>query len=331
MASWPDIVPRRDLIRSELDAWTIWSVISSRSVRFTGGRRRRYRRWTGRIDRRRGARALRPPVVLFERERFPRFHIGESLLASINDVVARSAPRTSSRRRGSPAKWGATFMTPDGSVERFADFAISDEVPQPQTWQVPRARFDRSAARTRRGMRRRRARTASRAGRVVRSRRRHRPLPRADRCDVAEPSGRTEQTIRALALVDASGRASIIGRPSTCASTNPNLANVALFSHYAGVPRAEGRRAGDIRVVARRDQGWFWLIPISDELMSVGVVLPRSEFQAQPHLAYEALLGRLIAETPPSPALWSRPSGAGRSASSAISRLARSATPAIAG
>ena len=58
----------------------------------------------------------------------------------------------------------------------------------------------------------------------------------------------------------------------------PGLANVAVFSHYAGVPRAEGRRAGDIRSWRAHDGGWFWLIPISNELMSVGAVLPQRRF-----------------------------------------------------
>src|SRR3954469_19611310 len=81
-------------------------------------------------------------VVLLERDRFPRFHIGESLLASVNDVFDAIGVGDQVRTAGFPKKWGATFMTPDGSVERFADFAISDEVPAPQTWQVPRERLD---------------------------------------------------------------------------------------------------------------------------------------------------------------------------------------------
>ena len=81
-------------------------------------------------------------VVLFERDRFPRFHIGESLLASVNDALDEIGARDLVRAQGFPAKWGATFGTADGAIERFADFAASPEVPAPQTWQVPRAQFD---------------------------------------------------------------------------------------------------------------------------------------------------------------------------------------------
>ena len=98
--------------------------------------------------------------------------------------------------------------------------------------------------------------------------------------------------------MDASGRAGLLSRKFNLRVDEPRLANVAVFSHYSGVPRQAGRRSGDIRIVSRGDLGWFWLIPISDELMSVGVVLPRAAFHAQATPNHEALLERTIAETP---------------------------------
>jgi flavin-dependent dehydrogenase len=50
-------------------------------------------------------------VTLFERDQFPRFHIGESLLASVNDVLGAIGADELVRRAGFPQKWGATFMT----------------------------------------------------------------------------------------------------------------------------------------------------------------------------------------------------------------------------
>ena len=242
-------------------------------------------------------------VMLFERDRFPRFHIGESLLASINEVLDAIGAAEQVRGAGFPRKWGATFITPDGSIERFADFAIADEVPQPQTWQVPRARFDELLLRH-----------ASRCGADVRER--HRvidvafdadgvsvtvmpaPDPPAEDADSTGDSRATALRVRARALIDASGRASILARRFALRKDEPDLANVAIFSHFAGVPRAEGRRAGDIRVIARPDLGWFWLIPISEELMSVGVVLPRDAFKTMSRLEPEILLSQLIDDTP---------------------------------
>jgi flavin-dependent dehydrogenase len=233
-------------------------------------------------------------VVLLERDHFPRFHIGESLLASVNDVFEAIGVTDRIRAAGFPQKWGASFITPDGTVERFADFAEATEVRAPQTWQVPRERLDHLLLEH-----------AAASGADVRQG--HRVLDVAfDRngatVSVRGPSGNGDgaatDTIRAQFVIDASGRTGILSRAFDLRIPEPRLANIAIFSHYAGVPRAEGRRAGDIRVVARPDNGWFWLIPISGELMSVGVVMPQAAYKQQPALEPEAMLAKAIADTP---------------------------------
>ena len=52
--------------------------------------------------------------------------------------------------------------------------------------------------------------------------------------------------------------------------------NIAVHAQYEGIPRLEGRRAGDIRMFTRADMGWIWLIPISGSVTSVGAVIPQS-------------------------------------------------------
>src|SRR5690349_3598040 len=228
-------------------------------------------------------------VVLCERDRFPRFHIGESLLASVNDVFRAIGVDGTIRAAGFPQKWGATFLPADGSIERYLDFATAPDVATPQTWQVPRATFDRLLL-------------AHAASSGVDVRERHRVLGVAfDAGGVSATVQRAEDgaeapfQIRARVVVDASGRGSLLSRTFNLRVDEPRLANIAVFSHYSGVPRQEGRRAGDIRIVARRDLGWFWLITISDELTSVGVVLPRADFAPFAALAHDQVLERAIA------------------------------------
>jgi flavin-dependent dehydrogenase len=237
-------------------------------------------------------------VTLLERDAFPRFHIGESLLASVNPVLDAIGAADVVRSAGFPQKWGATFITPDGGVERFADFSIAGGVPQPQTWQVPRAEFDNLLLRH-----------ARRSGVEVRERHRvtgitFEPDGVVITC-VAPPSADPNPgeparagRLRARAVIDASGRASLLARLFSLRVDEPALANVAVFSHFSGVPRADGRRAGDIRIVARADPGWFWMIPISGDLTSVGVVLPRDAFAPISRTPPEQLLAELIADTP---------------------------------
>ena len=235
------------------------------------------------------ARAGRSVTVL-ERDQFPRFHIGESLLASVNDVLAAIGADDVVRRAGFPQKWGATFMTADGRVERFADFGIAPGVPMPQTWQVERATFDQLLLQH-----------AAACGADVRQR--HRVVDvtwNDDGVTATVQHGETgqRQAVRAHAIVDASGRGALLSRKFELRIDEPRLANLAIFSHYSGVPRQGGRRAGDIRIVARTDLGWFWLIPISSELTSVGVVLPQSAAKNVKSLEPAALLDGAVSDTP---------------------------------
>jgi flavin-dependent dehydrogenase len=230
-------------------------------------------------------------VQLFERDSFPRFHIGESLLASVNDALSAIGAADVVRRQGFPEKWGATFMLADGRAERYADFGIAPGVPQPQTWQVPRADFDNLLLRhaASQGV------EVHEMHRVVDVRFSHEYVTATVQAAGGE-TGRRE--VRARAIIDASGRGGLLSRKFDLRIDEPRLANVGVFSHYSGVPRQAGRRAGDIRIVSRDDLGWFWLIPISGELMSVGVVLPRERFQARASHDPQTVLETAIAETP---------------------------------
>jgi flavin-dependent dehydrogenase len=228
-------------------------------------------------------------VVLFERETFPRFHIGESLLSTANDSFALLGVEETMARAGFPVKWGASLITHDGLAGRGVDFASVTEVMRPQTYQVPRAEFDRILLD--------RARAVG-----VDVREGHRVTAADFTADAAQldftAADGTPGRVRVHAVVDATGRQGLIAKKYNLRTDEPLLANIAIFSHYAGVPRLPGKRANDIRIIARSDSGWFWLIPISDELMSVGVVLPKNLFLQLPEATNEERLERAIADTP---------------------------------
>jgi len=228
-------------------------------------------------------------VILLEREAFPRFHIGESLLSTANEAFAALGLAKRMEAANFPVKWGARLFTHDGLSGRGVDFATVTEVMRPQTYQVPRSEFDRILMD--------RAREAG-----VDVRERHRVIA----CDftpdaaVLEVTRNDEErfTMRVRALVDATGRQGLLAKKFNLRTDEPRLANIAIFSHYANVPLIEGERPNDIRIVARADSGWFWLIPISAELMSVGVVLPKNLFLQMPDGTNEERLDRAIADTP---------------------------------
>ena len=228
-------------------------------------------------------------VILLERDAFPRFHIGESLLSTANEAFAVLGVAERMQSASFPEKWGARLLTHDGRSGRGVNFADVTEVMRPQTYQVPRAEFDRILME--------RAREVG-----VDVREAHRVTNCEFTADAAiidfmPPDGEAKR-IRARSLVDATGRFGLIARKFNLRTDEPRLANVAVFSHYTGVPRLEGDRPDDIRIIARADSGWFWFIPISKELMSVGVVLPQKLLMQMPAATNEERLDHAIADTP---------------------------------
>jgi flavin-dependent dehydrogenase len=226
-------------------------------------------------------------VVLFERETFPRFHIGESLLATANDAFAALGVAETIAAANFPEKWGARLLTHDGQSGRGVNFAEVTEVRRPQTYQVPRAEFDRILMER-----------AREVGVDVRE------GVRVTACDFASDAATVDFAngapgrVRVRAMVDATGRNGLLARKFSLRKDEPLLANIAIFSHYSNVPRLADGCPNDIRIVARNDSGWYWLIPISAELMSVGVVLPRTLYMQMPEGSPEERLERALADTP---------------------------------
>jgi flavin-dependent dehydrogenase len=230
-------------------------------------------------------------VVLFERETFPRFHIGESLLSTANDAFAALGVTKKIEDASFPQKWGARLFTHDGQSGRYVDFTDVREVTRPQTYQVCRQEFDRILL-----DRARELGVDVREGWNVSA---CEFAEDAAILDVASRDGAAAtKRVRVRALVDATGRGGLIARKFNLRTDEPRLANIAVFSHYTNVPRLEGPRPNDIRLIARSDAGWFWLIPISKELTSVGVVLPVRLYRRLAKDSPEDTLNSAISDTP---------------------------------
>lgn len=228
-------------------------------------------------------------VILFERDEFPRFHIGESLLPWSNDIFDTLGVAETLAQAGFVHKWGASFTNADGSTEQYADFSLAPETKKAQTYQVPRGAFDHLLLQH-----------AACSGAEVRLRLRVQDAAfDADgvtlRCvDDDEIS----HSVRARMVVDASGRGSLLAKRFGKREFDPVLRNIAVHAQFEGVSRREGRRAGDIQMVTRPDRGWFWFIPLSEKVTSVGAVIPRSVHQVKARRIPEESLRYYVAETP---------------------------------
>ena len=226
-------------------------------------------------------------VVLFERDVFPRFHIGESLLSTANDFFAVLGVAERIEAARFPEKWGARLYTHDGTSGRGVNFADVREVRRPQTYQVSRAEFDRILLER-----------AREAGVDVREACRVTSCAFEPDAAVIDFVNGGPGRVRVQAIVDATGRQGLIARNYTLRTDEPLLANVAVFSHYRNVPRLADGCPNDIRIIAREDAGWFWFIPISDELMSVGVVLPQKAYLQLPEGSPEERFAHALVDTP---------------------------------
>ena len=234
-------------------------------------------------------------VLLLERERFPRFHIGESQLPWSNEVFRFLGAEQAIAAAGFVKKWGASFRPPGSMTEQYADFSAAVETPVPQTFQVLRERFDEVLLRH-----------SERCGVTVRER--HRLLDAAFDADGVAlrfaDADDIEGAIRVGVVVDASGRSGVLAKRFGRHEYDPLLRNVAVHAQYEGVPRAEGRRAGDIRMFTRPDMGWLWLIPLSDTVTSVGAVIPKTVHQREAKATAEESLAHYLACTPPAGSLF---------------------------
>lgn len=223
-------------------------------------------------------------VLVLEKETFPRFKIGESLLPFSIPIFERLGVADELKARFQH-KFGALFTEEGKEGNRKVVFADGLEKGYPMAFQVKRAEFDELLADA-----------AVRAGAQFRFGWRVtgfiKNLNRVEGVFTLDPSGEARE-IRARVVIDASGRSALGARLGGNVVTEKSLRRGALFSHFANVPRPEAETPGDIRMVAY-DKGWWWFIPFSDGTWSVGVVA--SEMPAGKSL--EERMEKLIASVP---------------------------------
>ncbi|MFH9354563.1 tryptophan 7-halogenase [Kitasatospora sp. NPDC017646] len=232
-------------------------------------------------------------VLLLEKDQFPRHQIGESLLPStvhgiceLLGVGEEIAAAGFQKKHGGIFRWG---LNPEPWT---FDFAISEKFSGPTSYayQVERMKFDKILLDN-----------ARRKGVDVRER--HTVV------DVLEEEGRVcgvrytdpegvRKKVRAKFVVDASGNLSRIHtRVGGERIYSEHFQNIALFGYYKGGKRQPEPKRGNI-TCASFGRGWFWHIPLSDELTSVGAVLRREEAAGLIQGDREEALTSLIAECP---------------------------------
>jgi flavin-dependent dehydrogenase len=225
-------------------------------------------------------------VVVFEREKFPRFHIGESLLPFSMKAFTRLGLHEKFLRAGFMKKFGGEIV--GACSETGTKFYFKDGYRSQidHAYQVTRGDFDKVLLDH-----------AAECGAKVHEQ------TSVDRVEFSKEdvelgvrSNGSSHSIQARYVIDASGRTSVLGRQFKIKKTYDHLQKLSIFAHYDGVWRAEGID-GTLTVLIRAIDRWFWLIPIAADRTSVGVVLDSETFRKSKLSAGE-FLDQALAQQP---------------------------------
>jgi flavin-dependent dehydrogenase len=209
-------------------------------------------------------------VLVLEKEKFPRYHIGESLITGALPTLDDLGLLGRMDALGFTKKYGGTLLW--GKDQGTWGFRFAESSLYEHAYQVRRADFDALLL----------ARARELGAAVVEEAVFKGPVTEGDRVTgvtYAEKGSKEIRTVRSRMLVDASGQSHVLAREFDLVKWHDDLRNIAVWSYWEGCNRYGGTRAGDI-VSENRPSGWFWFIPLHDGTTSVGYVTPVDVYKA---------------------------------------------------
>jgi len=240
-------------------------------------------------------------VELFERETFPRFHIGESLIPETYWVLKRLNMLDKMQTSRFVKKYSVQFVNASG--KQSAPFYFWDNKPHEcsQTWQVVRSEFDQMMLENARahGVT---AHEGVRVMDVIFDRSTSLGAGPSTALGAGGPRAigvrLNDREVRAGVVVDASGQNGIIANRLRLRVWDPVLNKGAIWSYFEGAYRDSGKDEGATMVLQTPDKkGWFWYIPQHDNIVSVGVVGP-FDYLFKNRVSFEQTFSEEVARTP---------------------------------
>ncbi len=204
-------------------------------------------------------------VLLLEKEKFPRYHVGESLMPFCWYTLERLGVLEEMNRIAFTKKYSVQFVTPDGRQSQPFYFFQHRDHPSSTTWQVERADFDLMLLKNARhkGAEVHELTAVQRvlkddAGRVV-------------GVEAIAPDGTTFHAFAPM-TIDCSGREQIATARDGWRVKDTKLNKLAVWTYYRAAKRDPGLDEGNTTVAYVEDRGWFWYIPLRGDIVSVGIV-----------------------------------------------------------
>jgi flavin-dependent dehydrogenase len=229
-------------------------------------------------------------VAVFERDHFPRFHVGESLIPECYWTLGRLDMLGKMRASGFTEKHSVQFVNERGDLSAPFYFADHKKHESSRTWQVTRREFDVLMLDNAR----------EKGARVYEGTRVLEGIFAGSRATGlrVQREGGTEQTVAADVVVDASGQSAMISARLGTRQWDQELKKAAVWSYWKAAERGEGKDEGATTVLQLdQKQGWFWYIPLADDVVSVGVVadndyLLKDRANRDPEVIYQEEIAR---------------------------------------
>ncbi len=210
-------------------------------------------------------------VLVIERAKFPRFHIGESLMPETYWTFERLGMLPKLKDSDFVKKYSVQFVTASGRESQPFYFDERDPRDCSQTWQVLRSRFDEMLL-DNAGQHGATVWQEGNVNEILLEPSETDDLPRATGVVVTR-KGEAPRRINAKVVVDATGTNAMLSKKLGIRKGDPNLRKAAVFAHYKGCARDPGKNGGATLVLStKQNDGWFWYIPLPDDITSIGVV-----------------------------------------------------------
>ena len=204
-------------------------------------------------------------VRLYEREQFPRFHIGESLMPETYWTFERLGMLDKLRKHAFQKKFSVQFINDEGKTSQPFYFDHHNPHESSQTWQVLRSDFDALMLENAR---------ESGAECVIGAQVLDVLFDGDTAVGVSVQDGKGGvKRVRSKIVVDATGLSGLLCNRLNLKQKDPDLRKGAVWSYFKGAWRDEGKNEGATLVISTQGKkGWFWYIPLRDDVVSVGVV-----------------------------------------------------------
>ncbi|EMI42413.1 tryptophan halogenase [Rhodopirellula sp. SWK7] len=236
-------------------------------------------------------------TLLIEREAVPRFHVGESLMPEAYWPLERLGLIDKMKTSGWQQKKSVQFVTHTGKESEPFFFREHDERECSTTWQVERSEFDKMLFDR-----------AAELGADCRDRTRLVEVkfdptdspdtpPRASGVVIRDAAGQ-DHTIECRVVIDATGQQSFIAGRLGLKEVNPNLKKAAIWTYYKDAIRGDGDNEGATIILnSENKNAWFWFIPQSRGITSVGCVADH-EYLLKGRGTPEEIFGEELASCP---------------------------------